>query len=295
MNLVVQIAVGYVGLWLCGLHRRAYGGRCGFRVVPSADHWFIRKSLMRRNALLAILLILSLPSAVWSQDPTETEYRDRGDRYEGIRPEPVGGGEIELVSALVDYREPTAIETDVCRLRFYLSHPGPVAITVRELDGRHYYWMDRLVPPRPWKTGFDNIFSWPAEAVIRRVSDLQFEDLGALARLTGSAPSSVEKVAPVILYHESPPSEVEAYIFTFEPSHDARIDGAVLARGATEPLRQWTFKLKRGGEPFAIRWDCAGRPDGPYTLKLSGWFLDDNFPIDQTVHFHHHRSVEPPE
>src|ERR1017187_875945 len=83
-------------------------------------------------------------------------YRDRGNRSEGIRPKPVGGAEVELISAMVDLDEDPQVLPEVLRIRFFLPSLSQPFVTIRELNYRHFYWMDHLRPSSPWRPGFTN-------------------------------------------------------------------------------------------------------------------------------------------
>src|SRR6516164_822906 len=85
-----------------------------------------------------------------NQASTDIEYQDRWGRYaEGVKPEPVSGLDVELVSFLVDYKDPTDHLPDQLRVRFYLPAQGEVDLIVREQDLRFYYWLDKVKAPSP--------------------------------------------------------------------------------------------------------------------------------------------------
>ena len=93
--------------------------------------------------LCICLVFFGAPPLLWAQ--VDLQYQQRGDRYEGVKPKPVSGYDIELISVLADYQEPHEGEGFPKRvtLRFYLAGDDAVHLTVRELDYRAYYWLDR--------------------------------------------------------------------------------------------------------------------------------------------------------
>ena len=65
------------------------------------------------------LMLLTLPLSLWAD--SNLDYQNRGDRFEGIRPKPVSGYDIELISVLVDYQEPATQLPDQLRIAFHLQ------------------------------------------------------------------------------------------------------------------------------------------------------------------------------
>ena len=98
-----------------------------------------------------ILWLLVLSSMPYAQPVLD--YQSRGDRYEGVRPKPVSGYDIEVLSVLVDYKDSTNQVPDQLRVKFYLKGQTAVYLTVREQDYRLYYWMDKVKPVRGWEAG----------------------------------------------------------------------------------------------------------------------------------------------
>ena len=90
---------------------------------------------------LIVLYIISGVSIVWTQ--VGIQYQNRGNRYEGIRPKPVSGDDIELISARVNYQEESRQLPNLFKLKLYLQQQVKVYVIVRELDYKRYYWMDK--------------------------------------------------------------------------------------------------------------------------------------------------------
>lgn len=247
----------------------------------------------RTLSLAVILLLLTLgasPSQV--QSTLGVQYQARGNRYEGIKPKSVSGYNIELVSALVDYKDEALHVPDQFKIKFYLEHPSKTYVTVRELDYRYYYWMDKVQPSKPWGTGFGNIFEWPTREVVRQLEGLKMYDLGVLVRLEKPEPGAVERVAPALFYHSQAPPTVKGYLLTFKTYRDARLTCSIYKEGTKVELFTRSFRRQSGGRPFSVKWSTSGTTDGIYKLVIKGYFLDNNERIDQTVIFYHHNLIE---
>ena len=231
---------------------------------------------------------------LWAQ--LDLQYQQRGDRYEGIKPKPVSGYDIELISVLAGYQEPP--ESDgfprQVKLRFYLGGDETVHLTVRELDYRAYYWLDKVEPAEPWKQGFHNIFTWPTDPVLNQlVPELELYEIGALVRLDTATSSTIENVAPAILYHTNPPDRIEGYRFTMKTGEDARLMAEILQQSTGQIMDVQKFRRKRAGRPFTIQWNAKAASPGSYTLKISGFSLSTNQSINKEVRFYHQPSLHP--
>lgn len=243
--------------------------------------------------LLAVVLALACCLPAGAQD--ELQYQKRANRYEGIKPKPVSGFDVELLAAQVDHRDDSEALGERLRLRFYLDRPRPVHLVVRELDYKHFYWMDRIEPRQPWRAGFGNVFEWPTADVLRQLRGLQPYQLAAVARLDKATPSADENVAPVILYQGEPPATAAAYVFYFRLREQSMVKAAIYPEGASQAVYTQDFGRQDGERPFAVRWAPApGNKAGRYRLVLSGRLLATNDPIAQVVRFHHQPRVVTP-
>jgi hypothetical protein len=124
----------------------------------------IKPSLM--IGLMLLLLVVWVSSTLAEM---HLQYRNRGNRFEGVRPKPVSGYNIELISARADYKEEGNRMPERFKVKVYLEQPSQVHVTVRELDCKYYYWMDKVQPAEPWRPGFDNVFDWPTRDVIQQL------------------------------------------------------------------------------------------------------------------------------
>ena len=244
---------------------------------------------------IVILILFSVcylfPAAALDAE-SRLQYQNRGNRFEGVKPKPVSGYDIELVSAMVDYQEEITEIPVYLKLKFFLEKSEKVYLTVRELDYKHYYWMDKVKFSRPPHAGFENNFEWSTEEVLQELHGLEMYDLGVVARISKPVPSRIEKVAPVIYYHTSFPYKIYGYLFTFKTSLDARIICKVYSQNSATPIYTQTFRRQRGGRPFTFRWKSKDTPRGHIRLALNGYFLCTNEQIDQTIYFYHQPFVE---
>jgi len=236
-----------------------------------------------------LLFLFTWASSV--QAETSLQYQDRGNRHEGIKPKPVAGYDIELISVRANYKEQASHLPDTFKLRFYLNRDSDVYLTVRELEYKYYYWMDR-VKPQHWSKGFHNEFEWSTQEVIRQIDQLGMYDLGVVARLERGEPSKAEQVAPVIFYHSQLPETIQGYLFTFKTNGDARLTCSVYKDAEKEPAFTRTFRRQRGGRPFTLRWDSSKASEGSYRLVVKGYFLNTAERIDQTIQFYHKSKVK---
>ncbi|GKS59638.1 hypothetical protein YTPLAS18_31650 [Nitrospira sp.] len=124
---------------------------------------------MSRFILLAGL-VLTLLATETLYGESDLTYSDRGSRYEGIKANPVGGGDIELISVLGDYRESLIALPPKFRVRFYLDVKTEVYLRVRELEvPGHFCWLDQVKPERSWDAGYQNEFTWDTATVLAKI------------------------------------------------------------------------------------------------------------------------------
>lgn len=208
-----------------------------------------------RVPLVLCWLCLSLPVDLSAFETLS--YQPRDNRSEGIKPKPVGGYDLELLSVLADFREAASELPPTLPVRFFLKEPTPVSLTVREQRYKDFYWLDQVVPTSPWNAGF-NEFSWPTGDVLRQVDHrFPIENLGVLARLKKDGPSADELVAPAILYHTRLPSAVAAYLFTMKPASDARMKIQVFTATGDTAVWESAVPLAAGDQPVLMRWPVA--------------------------------------
>ncbi len=245
---------------------------------------------IKLHAKWLLLAWLVAPLPLWAE--ANLDYQNRGDRFEGVKPKPVSGYDIEVSSVLADYQEPATELPDQLRVGFYLQSQTPVHLTVREQDYRLYYWLDKVKPAKGWQAKSINEFTWPTGAVLRQLDQkLNPYELGVLIRLGRETPAENEEIAPAILYHAHPPDKIGGYLFTMKTNGDARLSCKVFRGKESAELMTQIFRRIPGGRPFTVRWDAAGAQEGQYALVCDGYFLDTNQPLRQTVRFFHKPTV----
>jgi hypothetical protein len=241
-----------------------------------------------------ICLLSAVLTLVLSQNPEQTglEYQDRGNRFEGIKSSPVSGYDIELVSSVIDYGEGAEGMPDSLKLRFFVDRAEDISVTVREIDNRHFYWLDRVKPDIPWVPGRANTFAWDTTKVLRRIaSSLQVPDLGVVVRVGRPEPSADQKVLPAAIFATAEPAKVNAYRFAFKPCCDANVSCTLHAEGEEKAIATQIFRRTPGGRPFTCRVDAASLAPGAYRLVLVGYLTETNKRIRQVVRFRHRSNL----
>jgi len=227
-------------------------------------------------------LLIILFSQSFSILAEKLDYQDRGDRLEGILPEPVGSFDIELLSAMA-FQETIDVLPDNIMLKFVLPIGAQKPyVKVRELEQDVYYRMDE---PKLQK---QDSFKWDASILKQAVQEkgLQINNLGVVARLKGGdEPLVEEEVAPVLLYVDKPPKAVSKYTFVFKTNADAELKYFILRD--KDSLLVQELGRKTGRKPFEVRWDATNAPEGYYKLLIKGYFRKDSSPISQSVRFYH--------
>ncbi len=231
-----------------------------------------------------IILVLLFAMYIPFVHGSELDYKNRGNRWEGITPYPVSGSDIELLSALVNHRETWQPLPAKCKVKFYLQNATKVALEIQELRPQHFYKMDRAIPKPAWQQGF-NEFQWPTDTVIEPLH-LRIAKLGAVARLE-TASRKVEYVAPVLIYHTSVPTKINGYRFAFKVGGSAKLNYAVYQGKSHKPLFEQELGRQSVGTPFVISWDSSTAPAGFYKLVVKGYFLNDFRRVRQDIHFYH--------
>ncbi|MDM8568192.1 hypothetical protein QUF50_01490 [Thiotrichales bacterium HSG1] len=221
--------------------------------------------LFKKNILIIILLLTV--NTVYSG---ELDYKNRGDRWEGIAPHPVAGADIELLSALVQHREKWQPLPNKCKVKFYLPDATEVNLKVQELRPRHFYKMDRVIPKPIWKQGV-NYFEWSTNEVIEPLH-LNIAKLGAVARLQ-STKRKAEYVAPVLIYHDSIPTNVNGYRFAFKVGGNAKLNYAIYQEDSRKLVIEQELGKQSVGTPFIISWNSNKATVGAYKLVVIVTFL----------------------
>jgi len=242
----------------------------------------------------ALCLICLFPTSGYAEDPYG--YKNRGDRSEGIRSQPVSGDRIALISVrAAPVGGPSGSAPEQMRLTFYLPEQGPVQVTVRELDNKTFYWMDKVRPAAPWRGGRVNSFHWPTRDVLQWLftredekKRLRPDDLGAVVRLKDvDAPSARERVAPVVLSGDDRPVALQSYLFTFKSNLQARLTCSLYQGEGRDAVWTKTLKQVEAGRPFSCQVPVDVLKKGDYRLVVEGYATKDSTAISEQVRFFH--------
>lgn len=247
-----------------------------------------------------VLLCILLPGLL-AAGPYD--YQDRGDRREGIRPKPVSGSDMELVSVRADTVPQGADPADALLLAFHLPEALSAHITVRERDYRFYYWLDQVRPAAPWRPGAVNRYRWETRTVLDWLmgQGLAIDDLGVVVRLGDARPSLDERVAPAVLAPagaaadavagRQAPAAPQAWRFSFKTNLPANLVCELRAeRAPSDAAPLWTKPLPRvaAGRPFDCTVPARRLAAGDdYRLTVTGWSLETSQPLRQDVRFRH--------
>lgn len=249
------------------------------------------RAKVRPVLLLATLALLCLSTGLGRTSQSELKYQDRGDRYEGVRGTPVSD-RVELISALVDYNEDGAGLPAQFRLKFFLKEPARVFITVREVDNRRNYWLDRVRPPSGWRPGYGNEFMWPTAEVVRPLGDIQLAGLGALVQLDTDEPEVDVRVAPAILYRMRPPAEAHGYLFSFKIGRTADVTWFFSKDEANSPVLDTQSFNWPGQRPRTVSWSARKAREGWYRLRIRVIYSNNGQEVNKIVRFYHRPSVK---
>ena len=230
-----------------------------------------------------------------SEAQIELTYQSRGGYKEGIKGKPVGGEDLVLISALVDYQEPVEGLPEKLRVKFYLEEFENVDIRVREIEQKHFYWMDTVTPQKPWAKGFENSFEWPTKFVLRPLNErMNMYDLGVVVKVEPNSRADIDQqIAPPIFYSKVVPSHISTYRFTVKPGENAKLDISIDRGDKTATV--WSKQVRRaiGGRPVHITWDAADTKAGFYRLVIKGYFLSSGSRLLQRIGFFHHPTLNP--
>jgi hypothetical protein len=177
---------------------------------------------------------------------------------------------------------------DSVHLRFYLPEDEKVFITVRQLrSGTSYYWLNNV--KGAFRTRAVNEYEWPTKPVLRQLTNVGLDLLGATVRVGQEEPAKSERVLPAVLFDTPVGTVVEAYRFVFKTNSRASIVAKIYS--GEEVVFTRRENTEDANSPFTVRWEGGNAPDGWYRLVLSGYFKNTNTPLDKEVRFYHRRNL----
>ena len=101
------------------------------------DMRYQNKSILWLAMASAVLVIFVFASGNSAFAQVSLDYQKRASRYEGTKPKPVSGFDIELLAAHIAYQDAVTTMGEHYQIRFYLDEAQPVHLLVREVDYRH--------------------------------------------------------------------------------------------------------------------------------------------------------------
>lgn len=245
--------------------------------------------------IVSLLVTFLFTEASLFADSDSLRYQKRGNYMEGIRGRLVSGELIELVSAKAFPAEMSPGEVGEYRLSFVSQGEKAPHITVRELQFQHGYWLDKVGELERqgrmgWEPGKAYEFSWSTRPVILE-KNIGLHELGIVVRLDHQA-GAVERVLPAVLSAASLSSAtIQSYAFTFKTLGDARLSCIIeraSAEGKIAKVEEPQCGMARGKQAQTIVWKPkSDTASGWYTLKITGYQVADNEPLEQLVHFMH--------
>jgi hypothetical protein len=258
----------------------------------------LKNVIMTGKSLSLSGIVLILACQMWAQSAKEdTEYRARGDRSEGTIQPRKSGNAIELMSATVDYQEPSSAMPASLAIRFYLKDRSPVSVSVRGVRVAEDYWMNDVHPKKDWEPGFANEFRWPTSEVIQTLMALEpidsMYDLGVVVCLGASCQTTddlILSVAPAIFYYSRIPTAIGGYRFTFKPiTHESLTFNLYEdVNGDSKGASVWSqvYPDVEPGVPFNVLVSMPSNP-GWYQLQVTGIKRFSKEEVRKTIRFYH--------
>jgi hypothetical protein len=262
--------------------------------IPRRSGQRLKLSIAFVSCSLSAVVGCMLPVVFSQTQPVSgLDYQDRGSYFEGIKSGPVSGYDIELISSAIDYGAGMENIPSSLNLYFFVDRPEEISVTVREIDNRNFYWLDRVRPKSPWLPGRANTFGWDTTMVLQRIApSLQVADLGVLVRPGRPEPSADQTVLPAAFFATAAPTKVNGYRFAFKPCCDANVTCSLYAEGSERALATQVFRRTPGGRPFTWRLDANALAPGAYRLVLVGYLIETNKRIRQVVRFRHRPNLQ---
>jgi hypothetical protein len=236
----------------------------------------------------SVIAILFFAPTQLASHQSQLKYQDRGGRYEGVKGTPVSD-RVDLISAVVDYKEDLSEMPAQYKLKFYLKERSSAFITVREIDNRRNYWLDRVDQKR-WSVGFGNELQWPTNEVVGPLG-LQLYGLGALVQLGTDEPLMEVRVAPSILYHTSAPQVVHGYLFTIKIGRRADVTCSFSRDEDNASVISTHTSEVPGQRPRTVSWDASTAREGWYRLKINVIYSNNGQEVNKVVRFYHRPCV----
>lgn len=233
-----------------------------------------KKKVITVGRLILIFLFVVCIFQLYAQAPSHVPYRHtflpRGDRQEGFTRRLASSPKLALLSAIIVHNENiSARDVSAFKLKFYLNEKSKVFVTVRGYDKDY-----KMVPAKEEWSPSETLFSWPTKTVMKH-HKIHLKDLGAVASI---GDTSWRKIAPIALFVNSLPEEVQRYEFVFVSNDPITIkfkwvrDDIKGENNEGSIMKEGSFK-NGAYRPFPLIWDCKDLEgnsvdDGPYRLVM---------------------------
>lgn len=262
-------------------------------IFPILEQSRLGSAWAYRLTMGCLSLLLGFPIPVSAE--IELEYQRRGNYNEGVRGKTVGGEDLVLISAMVDYQEPVKKLPDKLQVQFYLEKPDAVDIRVREIEQKYFYWLDTVNPTKPWIKGAHNHFAWDTASVLQVLnSRMNMYALGIVIKLTPNRRADIDyQVAPPVFFSQTLPSRIAAYRFDLKPGENALLNISIDQGTGTDPVYSTRIRRAVGGRPVPIIWNVDQADPGFYRLVVDGYFLSSNALILRRIGFVHQPTLKP--
>ena len=269
--------------------------------------------VMSKNKLLYIIGFIFLFSMV-QISYAELDYRNRENRWEGIKRPPRSGAVLFLISAKVKHEDCKGPLSGRLKISFNLDdnlvkkynlqNRQATHLTVREINNTHNYWLDQAKITNYKTDGYINRFEWSTFDVLEQLpgNGITCQNLGVLVRLKESNDTlEKEHIAPAILYQTELPLKVIGYDFSFLPLRDCHLvffaykdENKPLSNEQPDDtaLFKKTFLHISGNIPFHFLWDTKNLKTGYYALVVNGYLKKKSESFKKTVRFFHTNTVQ---
>jgi hypothetical protein len=206
---------------------------------------------------------------------------EKVNRYEGRISLPASVPPIELIS-FYSYQESYSYD-DILMVGFYLHGDFPVYLTAQEIETQEYYWME--AKPQQWRQGWNEFGPWPVSDVLGEL-EIPPDNLGVLVRLekeTGSGP-----ISPVILYHSSPPTQINRYTAYFRPGKSISSGRYEIYRGYrdNELIKSGMIGRQSAGISFPVKFHLIDEMPGLVKLKITVKIKNESNRVDPSWEFY---------
>ncbi len=244
----------------------------------------------RRGLVVGLLLwAASYPIPVGGQDLT---WRDRDNRFEGLKEVPNGKRDYEVLAFFGYDQVNTPSPDGNLHLMFYLPPGGHSQVNVKELHSDTQYEAEfKANKLKPYGENWWTATKWPIAEVIKP-AHVDVRNLGVLIHVNDTPVPG--EIAPAVLYTSQPPSQIRQYVLYFVSNRELRHLSCIVTQ---ENLRKPCTVGEKGheseqietSEPTEITVDATGLQPGDAVVNLEGTLANtaSNGSFSARIHFLH--------